>query len=146
MQRGHTAKRGRARIYAQARLNPKSLLSPPPPLLSPHNRPTIMYIMTAWQNSKAFQVRNMMAFLICQKGAPWMGDPDGKMLPATRSIPPLESLVSSVYPLVALCPWSVCLSTGSLPIQCGTLSSSNLQEPMRLSMVTMCFAPQFPYL
>ena len=36
-----------------------------------------------------------------------MGDPDGKMLPATRSIPPLESLLSSVYPLVSLCPWSV---------------------------------------
>lgn len=73
--------------------------------------------MIAHKNSEVFKMRVMTAFLFCLEGALWIGDSDGKMLLDTRSIQPLESLisnvyplvlmslVSSVYPLVTLCPW-----------------------------------------
>lgn len=55
----------------------------------------------------------MTTFLLCQKGAPWLGSSDGMMLLATRSNQPLEPLVSNVYPLVvALCCWSVVYDPG----------------------------------
>lgn len=53
-QRGHKAinKRRTAGIYTQACLNPKLLLSPLPPVQTLHNRPTVMYVTTAQQNSE----------------------------------------------------------------------------------------------
>lgn len=72
--------------------------------MPPHNKPT---------NSEAFKVRDMTTFLLCQKGALWLGGSDGKMFPATGSSQPLEPLVSNVYPLmVALCSWSVVYDPG----------------------------------
>ena len=74
-QRGHKAinKRRTARIYTQACLNPKLLLSPLPPVQTLHNRPTIMCVTTAWQNSGFSQKTS------------WMGDPDGEMVLTTRN-------------------------------------------------------------
>lgn len=46
------------------------------------------------------------SFSILPAGSSLDGDPNGKMLLAIRSIQPFESLVSNVYPLVTLCPWS----------------------------------------
>ena len=52
-QRGHKAINKRTpRIYTQACLNPKLLLSPLPPVQTLHTRPTIMKVTTAQQNSE----------------------------------------------------------------------------------------------
>lgn len=81
-----------ARIYGQAHLNPN-----PPSLLRPSpasaRQATITDVVSAQENS-AFTSpgRDMAAFLNHQRGAPWMGDPDGKMSPATRSLWPRQLL------------------------------------------------------
>lgn len=56
-QRDHKAinKRKTARIYTQACLNPKLLLSPLPPFQTLHNRPTMVNVTTAQQNSEVSQ-------------------------------------------------------------------------------------------
>ena len=64
-----------------------------------------------------------------------MGDPDGKMLLDTRN-----KFHHWNFWAVVSTHWYLCVSLGRRSLQCGTLSSSSLREPMRLSMVTMCFA------
>lgn len=69
----------------------------PPRLLRPSpasaRQATITDVVSAQENS-AFTSpgRDMAAFLKHQRGAPWMGDPDGKMSPATRSLWPWQFL------------------------------------------------------
>ena len=108
-QRGHKAinKRSTARIYTQACLNPKLLLSPLPPFQTLHNRPTIVNVTTAQQNSEVSQ-RKLPGWVTLMGKCSWTPETNfttgisGQWcLPIGISVFPLGDVPSSVGPSAA---------------------------------------------